>query len=340
MPDDHANSRWKGPTVRDIAKVASVGPATVDRVLNNRPGVRERTRQRVLAALEKLSTEAQEGQQRLDLRLFCDSGESFNEALADAAAAVNRSVSGAMITGHYVSTSRTEPEALARKVLEDGLASDGVLLVAREHPAINRAVRRLRSENVPVICLTTDLPSSRRSAYVGNDQYAAGSVAGLLIGRALPSDRNRIMIVMSVPFRCQQEREMGFRRVLRAEFPYLRIEERVISDDQPETTYEQLSRYFEVNGVPAAIYNVGGANRGVAKALEQSGHRETIFVGHELTARSRQLLERGTMDYVIAHDFEAELAMAVRCIQDSGLGHRPDPAPSQILICTRYNCGL
>ena len=165
-------------------------------------------------------------------------------------------------------------------------------------------------------------------------------MAGLLTGKALPPERNRIMIVMSVPFRCQQEREMGFRRVLRAEFPHLRIEERVISDDQPETTYEQLSRYFEANGVPAAIYNVGGANRGVAKALEQSGHRDAIFVGHELTPKSRQLLERGLMDYVIAHDFEAELTQAVRWIQESGTGFCPDPAPSQILICTRYNCGL
>ena len=169
MPNDHANSSWKGPTIRDIAEMAGVGPATVDRVLNNRPGVRERTRQRVIAALEKLSTEVQDGQQRLDLRLFCDSGETFNKVLADATVAINRSVSGAAITGHYVSTSQLEPEAFARKMVEDGLSSDGVLLVAREHPAINRAVRRLRSEDIPVICLTTDLPSSRRSAYVGND---------------------------------------------------------------------------------------------------------------------------------------------------------------------------
>ena len=78
----------------------------------------------------------------------------------------------------------------------------------------------------------------------------------------------------------------------------------------------------------------------VAKALEQSGHRDVIFVGHELTPKSRQLLERGLMDYIIAHDFEAELAQAVRWIQESGTGFCPDPAPSQILICTRYNCGL
>jgi LacI family transcriptional regulator len=66
---------------------------------------------------------------------------------------------------------------------------DGVVIIAREHPATNRAIRKLRAVGIPVICLTTDLPSSRRSAYVGNDQYAAGSVAALLIGNALPKER-------------------------------------------------------------------------------------------------------------------------------------------------------
>ncbi|WP_210529595.1 LacI family DNA-binding transcriptional regulator [Rubellimicrobium arenae] len=341
MPREVAGPRWKGPTVRDIAEVAGVGPATVDRVLNDRPGVRERTRRRVRAALDKLAAERQDGEQRLDIRLFCDSGESFNEVLAAAEAEINRSVSGAVVTGHYVPTSRLDPDAFARKLMEDGLRSDGVVLVAREHPAINRAVRRLRSEEVPVACLTTDLPNSRRSVYVGNDQHAAGSVAAQLIGRGLPPDRCRIMIVMSTSFRCQQEREMGFRRVLRAEYPHLRIEERVISDDQPETTFDQLSRYFDASGVPAAIYNLGGANRGVALALERSGRAgDAIFVGHELTPRSRQLLESGTMDYVISHDIEAELATAARWIRESRSGRWTEPPPSQILIHTRYNCGL
>lgn len=56
---DHLqNRKWKGPKVQEIAQLAGVGPATVDRVLNNRSGVRERTRARVLAALEKLKNES------------------------------------------------------------------------------------------------------------------------------------------------------------------------------------------------------------------------------------------------------------------------------------------
>ncbi|MEM6358054.1 MAG: LacI family DNA-binding transcriptional regulator, partial [Pseudomonadota bacterium] len=42
------------PTVHDIAKEAGVSLATVDRVLNARPGVRENTIARVQAAVDRL----------------------------------------------------------------------------------------------------------------------------------------------------------------------------------------------------------------------------------------------------------------------------------------------
>jgi len=332
---------WKGPSVHEIAKLAGVGSATVDRVLNNRSGVREKTRARVLGAFEKLRRDGADSEVSVQIRLFCDSGETFNAAMAAAESEVNRTVAGIDIQGTYVTTSDVEPLAFARRVEQEGSEADGVVVIAREHPAINRAIRRLCMIGRPVICLTTDLPSSRRNAYIGNDQYAAGSVAALLIGNALPKESNSILIVMSVPFRCQQEREMGFRRVLRSDFPYLKIEERVISDDRPESTCEQLTRYFEVNGHPAAIYNVAGANRGISKALEDAGKaHDTVFVGHELSNHSRSLLEAGTMDYVISHDFVAELATAARWIKDNLNGVTTEPAYSQILVHTRYNCGL
>ena len=334
-----AGPNWKGPTVRDIAELSRFAPATVDRALNGRPGVRDATRERILAAHRKLS-QASNATPPLQVDLMCESGVTFNRAVETAADTINRTYPGVAIKDDYTETSKFDPGEFSKRICEIGNEAGGLILVAREHPSVNNAVRGLRRRGIPVVCLTTDLPSSRRSAYVGNDQHAAGSVAAQLIGNALSRVQQNVLLVVSVAFRCQQEREMGFRRVLRSTFPHLRIVERVISDEIPETTYEQLSSFFETKGLPSAIYNVAGANRGIAQALEESEAAEsTIFVGHELTPVSQGLLESGTMDYVISHDFNAELRTAVQWIDAFHNGVEGDPGPTPILLHTRYNCG-
>ncbi|NVO25734.1 LacI family DNA-binding transcriptional regulator [Donghicola mangrovi] len=337
-PSSHP-SNWRGPTITEIAELAGVGTASVDRVMNNRPGVKEKTRQRVMNAYNKLMLERGEGG-TLDLRLFCESGEGFNEAMKRAAVEANRTVPGILITPYFETTSDLDPIRFARRMQDDGAAAQGVILVAREHPAINRAARALMAQGVPVVCLTTDLPSSRRATYIGNDQHAAGSVAAHLIGQTLPDAPGRILLVMSETFRCQQEREMGFRRVLRANFPKLKIEERLLSDDRAETIRAQMLAHFDASGFPDAVYNTAGANRGVAQALTERGAADVIFVGHELTVHSKALLENGVMDYLISHDFAGEMAQAARWILQTRKGASSDPLPSQILIHTRFNCDL
>ena len=337
---DKSDPRWKGPTIRDIAKLAGVGSASVDRVLNNRPGVKAVTRNRVMAALEKLTAEQNAPGVR-QIALFCISGPAFNDQMRQAMQIANGSVPGVALTGHFFTTDAMEPTAFAAALEQAGQTASGVIVVAHEHPAINGALRKLGTAGRPTVCLTTDLPSSRRDVYVGNDQYAAGSVAAQLIGQILPRVAANILLVMSIPFRCQQDREMGFRRVLRQDFQHLTLHERVISNDDPDSTRDLLLRYLQSTTPPAAIYNVGGANRGVGAALKLSGLADkTIFIGHELTPYSRALLEEGTMDYVISHDFTAELITAAKAVDDRLRGIDSRPQISPILIHTRFNCAL
>lgn len=332
---------WKQPTIREIAAVAGVGPATVDRVLNDRSHVSEGARTKVRDALDKLNSERRIGGNRLDIRLYCVSGESFNAEIAAAERVVNRTFPGVDVQSSYVATNELSVESLGEEIVEGGADSDGVILIANEHPIFNRAVRRLQEQGIPVICLTTDLPNSARHAYVGNDQVAAGSTAAHLIGKGLPAEPARILTVISVPFRSQQEREMGFRRVLRTDFPHLEIHERVASDDVPDHTFRLMAGYLESNDPPAAIYNVAGGNRGIAQALRKFGLEERVmFIGHELTAHSRKLLEQGIMDYVLSHDYVNEMRTAVRCIRSLRNGAPLGETESFLLIHTRYNCGL
>jgi len=276
----------------------------------------------------------------LKLHLLADSGKSFNEAAAAAAHSYCRQNAAVTISADLHPSYTVETTDFAARIVTAAELSDGIILVARDHPAINDVVRLVTAKGVPVICLTTDLPTSGRTAYVGSDQYVSGATAGWLCGRMLPAGSSgRVLFVYSVPFRCHQDREQGFRHVLRTEFPHLAIDEKVSSDESVDVIYEAVRRYIAKNGPPAAVYNVSGANIGVGRALEDEGLSDkTVFIGHELNANSRSLLERNIMDVTIGHDFDREIALAVDCIKMALQGVQPINRITQSQVFTRFNC--
>lgn len=276
----------------------------------------------------------------LNIHLLSESGRSFNEDAEAAAVAYCNGDPSVTISAEFQVSHTLNPLTQAERIRSAAADSDGIILVAREHPAINSAVRNAVSKGVPVVCLTSDLPSSGRTAYVGVDQFASGSTAGWLSGRLLLRGApGKTLFVCSVPFRCQLDREQGFRQVLRSEFPMLSIDEKVSSDESADVVYEAVRRYIGRNGPPAAIYNVSGANLGIGRALEAEGlSGSTVFIGHELNANSRMLLEKGIMDLSIGHEFDRELALAVECIKTARQGVRPAGRITQSSLHTRFNC--
>jgi LacI family transcriptional regulator len=275
----------------------------------------------------------------LSLRIIAESGPSFNKALAAAAEKYCEGQSSVRVRGTYHLPHEIDAEKYAAELLSVAEDCDGLILVARDERPVSRAVRDLVDKGLPVVCLTSDLPSSGRTAYVGSDQYAAGTTAAWLCGRMAQQSGNRVLLVYSVPFRCQLDRESGFRQCLRSTFPNLTIDERVSSNENVDVTYEAVRRYIRASGPPVAIYNVSGGNLGVGRALDEEGLAgNTVFIGHELNENSRKLLESGAMDFAIGHPFDREIELAVNCIRAARAGMVANSYLTEIQLYTRFNC--
>ena len=332
MPDQTqaGTPRWRNPTVAQIAALSGVGTATVDRVLNGRASVRETTRVRVLEALATLGKPAAPMVEAEPLRIavVVDSGVSFNRTLEQAVLAYGAGDPSVDLSFFGFTTSGLATVKFAQLLERCAETAHGLIVVAS-------------AKGVHVVCLTTDLPTSGRAAYVGSDQASAGATAAYLMGRLLGGKPGRVLVVYSAPYRCQEERELGFRRVLRSEFGSIELEERVSSNDQSESAYENICRYVADRGPPAGIYNVGAGNVGVARALERHGLAgRVLFVGHELNANSRMLLESGAMDIVVGHDVEAEVRLSVEVIRDRVAGIAATGAVhTPVRVFTKYSCG-
>jgi LacI family transcriptional regulator len=333
---------WRGPTIAEIAQESRLGTATVDRVLNGRSSVREVTRLKVLNALAHLRRPqaAVSGQAARRIAFLCDSGVSFNKTLENAVFEYAAKHQGVECSFFAITTSKVDPVKFANLIERTAGEAEALVIVAREDIIINRAIRNVVARKVPVVCLTTDLPASGRHAYVGSDPTSAGSTAAYLMGQAVGNRDGKILLIYSAPYRAQEEREMGFRRILRSEFSELTVDERVNSNDDSEYVYQNVVRYIEGHGEPAGIYNVGAGNIGIGKAIQQFNLAgKTVFIGHELNPNSRQLLESGIMNFVIGHDVLSEVEAAAQHVVALLDKRAPTNAPlSQVRIYTKYSC--
>jgi LacI family transcriptional regulator len=305
-----------------IAHVANVSTATVDRVVNGRSGVRPETARRVLDAVATLNGElAAKVTDAPDLKdyrfgMVVQAGAGFNSRLRDTLSEVDKDLGEHACHVKILDdfTSDLDPGAFVDRIMRAAETTDGLILVAQETAAIRDAVNELSSTGFPVVCITTDLPTSKRLGCVAMDQYRAGRAAGRLIGGMAGHGAGEVLLIVSGSFRCQQEREIGFREVLRQTYPHLTVSEHLQSRDSDESARESIGALLGAGRWPVAVYNTSGGNEGVVAALEaaQNGRPWPTYICHDLSPAVRRLLLDGKIEAVIDYDADDAVARAIK----------------------------
>ncbi|MCB5204279.1 LacI family DNA-binding transcriptional regulator [Neorhizobium sp. T786] len=313
------------PTVHDIARCAGVSLATVDRVLNARPGVRGATRERVEQAIVTLgyvrdlaAANLAKGRTYRFAFILPANDNSFMIGLRrEVEAAIARS-----------SVERTQIEIIEVPAFDGGALvlalenvlarkPDGVALVAIDAPQVRAVAERLADAGVAVVTLVSDLGASGRHHYAGIDNIAAGRTAANLMGRFLSKVDGRVgLLAGSMLVRDHRERLEGFLSVLSEDFPQVAILPVIEARDDPalaETSIrEALRRHVGLNG----IYSLGAGNRGLIRALrEVDAARRPVVIAHELTASTRKALADGVIDAVLNQDAGHEVRSAIRVLK-------------------------
>ncbi|TPE51072.1 LacI family DNA-binding transcriptional regulator [Amaricoccus solimangrovi] len=330
-------------TVQDIAREAGVSTATVDRVLNERGGVRSRTREVVLETAQRLGYIAEGAPPRAapPIRLAFVLPRGTNAFMAmlgrqielQAAARPEVAVAIEAIEGF-------DPDTLSATLRDLRGRVQGVGVVALDHPKVREAIRLLSESGIPVVTIASDIPRVPREAYVGIDNRQAGRLAGYVLGRFLGGGgpRKVAMLAGSLSYRGHEEREMGFRHVLAEDFPALEIVALREMRDDRDRAYAEASTLLDRHPDLAGIYNIGAGNQGIARVLvERDRAKSVVFVAHDATDANRALLLNGTLDAIIDQNPRVEAREALNILTDAIRGTRSEPHPPRLQIIFREN---
>lgn len=313
------------PTVHDIAEEAGVSLATVDRVINERPGVRTMTARRVHNAIDKLgyvrdlhAANLARGRQYQFAFVLPQGNSQFLKSLREAIEEAGPGLRFDRAELRTVEVPLNGSVGMIR-VLEQLQAEgvDGVAIMANETPVVRDMIAHLKESGIAVVTLVADQPNSERDHFVGIDNVAAGRTAGVLMGRFVGGRTGKIMVVVNTTNAHDMvQRRNGFDHILNTNFPNLQGLPSLEGYDEIERTAQVVARSLFNQDNVIGLYCAGAGTRGVTKVIAEHGLADDIVViGHELTVHSRQALQEGLLDVVITQNVGHLVRSATRVLR-------------------------
>lgn len=297
-------------TLKMVAEKAETSIGTVDRALNNRSGVSEKSKLRILEVAKELGYRPNKFASALGRKKSIRIGVAFPEEPIEFYRDIDRGLDKASIelldygvTVDKIRYKNQDPEILRAKLTQiepgeyDGLAinSAGIVNVAD--------IDRFSAAGIPVITFNTDAPDSSRLFYLGNDSRQSGLMGGELLSILLQGKGNVTVLgnfSRTTPF---IERFGGFCEFIQMDSPNISIYPCSDCLSDPEQTaknlVELINRVPDINGVFCTGYST---TAGAVQALKALNRKDIKLVGYDLTERTAAALTEGWCDALLFQD--------------------------------------
>lgn len=330
------------PTTKDLAKAAGVSLATVDRVLNARPGVRQETVDAVNEAIDRIgfvrnllaANLARGRTYRLEF-LLPETGDQFLSALEDR---IDEAAAGFASEAVELRRSRvigSDPHRIAAVLARiDPGRADGVAIMAPEAPLVRDAITRLRERGVQVVQLLSGRPGDDPFDFVGIDNKAAGATAARLLGRFAAGRQGSILVISDrMNARDSVERRQGFDRVMGTDFPRLAALPSLETYGDPVRTLQVVANAYRNHHDIVGVYVLSSEARLALEAVARvADPLAQIIIAHERTGFTESLLLNGQLDALIAQNPGHLVRSAIRLLRAGCDGREPLASQEEIRI--------
>lgn len=185
------------------------------------------------------------------------------------------------------------------------------ILIAPASDALHAVINRAVDEGIPVICIDTDEPKSKRYSYIGTDNYNAGRQSGELLAKAI-GGRGEVALLM-IPGQSNHEaRAQGCKDAL-LKYQGIKIvkigNDLALSTEAEKVARSILQAYPNLAGF-GCIDAAGG--EGCAVAVQEVGKIGKV----KIIAMDRN---ETTLDYIAQGIIEASIAQRTYTMAYIGL---------------------
>ena len=176
----------------------------------------------------------------------------------------------------------------------------GILVSAARAELFKSAIDAAVQSGIPVICVDSDAPGSRRILFIGTDNFRAGLAAGTRMAEVLHGKGSVILITTPGQFNLD-ERLSGVKDVLK-QYPGIRLA-RVLDDKgDPRSANDQISALLEAKEkIDGILCLEASGGPGAAEALHRLNMSDKVpIVAMDKNPETLDWIKRGGISATIA----------------------------------------
>lgn len=330
------------PTTKDLAKHAGVSRATVDRVLNGRTGVHDKTIKAVNKAIQELgfvrnlsaANLAKSRVYRFEF-LLPVRGDQFQETLVAQIEDLESAVRADGIELSYRRVLQRDPHRVVGTLASIGADRvDGVAIMAPESPQVRDAIQRLVERGVHVVRFVSGRPGDDQDNFVGIDNHAAGATAARLLGAFADASIGNVLVVTeSMNAFDSAQRRLGFDKTLSARFPGLTALPTLETHGDSARASEIIANSFRNFPDIVGVYVMNTeASAPLEIICDLGAAKDASVIAHERTPFTLDLLGKDKIDALITQNPGHVVRSAVRLLKGQCDGRPPLASQENIRI--------
>lgn len=289
----------RNPTLADLARVAGVSLATVDRALHSRGKVSTKSLLRIEQAAVEIgfrdirfvAAPTSGPAIRLGFVLH-KGGQEFYRNLAHALEGACQSRTDAAITPEFRYAASQAPDDFYVELESLSKTCAALASSAITHAKVARLSAQLINQGLPVFALLNDFGRDAHLGYFGLDNLRVGRIAGWMMAQRLQQGGRAAVFVGGNRWHGHALRETGFRSALREYAPSVTMLDTLVNLETRQVTYEATLNLLDTHADLRGIYVAGGGMEGAIAALREVRPPEKVaLIVNELTAESRAALQ-------------------------------------------------
>ena len=316
----------KKARIKDIAMLAGVSIGTIDRVIHNRGEVSEKTKQKVLEILKQtnyspnLMAQVLKSRKRFHLVSLLPEPTVLNMYWQKHPAGISKAIEELSPFPVTITPVTFDMQNEIDFQIKTGdvfnLNPDGVILAPIFKSESIAFCKRLFNEKIPFVFIDGFIEDTDFLAYIGEDIYRSGRVAGQLIDMVTPKNKEILVVNIAKDLKNVHHlnnRTKGFLNYLEKSGENTGKKINIsIQEPSSDTVRSEMDKTFGKYPNIGSIFVSGSKTYLIAQYLETKGLKNINLIGYDLHEMNVKYLKSGITRFLIGQRPEEQSYKGVK----------------------------